>query len=132
MSEPVGTEALDLGAQAHGVVANTPGLYRAVIDAWYAVEKELDVHWEARKPIQGEATYKVFAYRIALDAVKVLLAAGWASPAEVERLSALLDQRDKKITEALRIATEGAEHYYPGFWHDSCDDIVRVLGAGDD
>jgi hypothetical protein len=50
--------------------------------------------------------------------------------AEVERLSALLDQRDKKITEALEIARDAlVSDWTP--W-EPLRKVVRVLGAGDD
>lgn len=65
---------------SHEVFVNTPGLYRATVDAWYAVEKELDVEWTARQPIQGEATYKVFAYRIGIATIEALVADGWRPP----------------------------------------------------
>lgn len=40
--------------------------YIAAVRAFHEVEKELDLEWVAHKPIQGEATAKVFAYRIAV------------------------------------------------------------------
>lgn len=39
--------------------------FAAAVKAFREVEKELDVDWVAHKPIQGEATRKVFAYQIA-------------------------------------------------------------------
>lgn len=45
--------------------------YRAAIDAFHEVEIDLDVDWTAHNPIQGEATPKVFAYRIAVAVLNV-------------------------------------------------------------
>ncbi len=36
----------------------------AAVKAFHEVEEELDVNWTAHRPIQGEATSKVFAWRI--------------------------------------------------------------------
>lgn len=43
--------------------------FLAALAAWDAVCADLDVTWEARQPIQGEATPKVFAYRLAKAAL---------------------------------------------------------------
>lgn len=39
--------------------------FKAALDAFKEVVDELDVDWVAHKPIQGDSTPKVFAYRIA-------------------------------------------------------------------
>lgn len=41
----------------------------AALEAFKQVVSELDVDWTARKPIQGEGTAKVFAYRMAKAAL---------------------------------------------------------------
>jgi hypothetical protein len=47
------------------VTEPTSEQFVAAVKAFHEVEKDLDVDWVAHNPIQGEATAKVFAYRIA-------------------------------------------------------------------
>jgi hypothetical protein len=53
----------------------------AAVRAFHEVEKDLEVNWVAHKPIQGEATAKVFAYRIATAVLSLTV-----SPSAVEAL----------------------------------------------
>ncbi len=45
--------------------------FMAAYRAFQEVAEELDVDWVADKPIQGEATPKVFAYRMARAVLNV-------------------------------------------------------------
>lgn len=53
------------------VTEPTMAQYMAALEAFKEVVKDLDVDWIARNPIQGEATPKVFAYRMAKAALSV-------------------------------------------------------------
>jgi hypothetical protein len=135
MSEPVGTEALDLGALKELCDKATPG-------SWvFSVTREdcgpggdpnvPDEYWTLEISNDDESILYSTALEDPTSDAAFIAASRSAIPAliaEVERLSVLLDQRDKKITEAARVAREVLnEHIRPGAGFDTPGPLVSAL-----
>jgi hypothetical protein len=100
--------------------------FMAALAAFHEVEDELDVDWTALNPIQGEATPKVFAYRMAKAVIAAGDSEGQAETGRryLERATAplVLTEEDERTLAALLLRTADAT---TDRYRQTCSDCGR-------